>query len=150
MDWKLEFVDSTNKKLLKMAKNILEACLPISCPTKKYQNVKYFILIRNSANLSFNDIAGSLCFFEMDQSTIYLAGIALKPQFRGIGLGSFMIGELKKEIKTKGITTIDLHTLEIQALVEFYERNGFHKVDIVIDYYKVNSRNAFYMRCEMI
>jgi ribosomal protein S18 acetylase RimI-like enzyme len=150
MSWKLEFVDPTNKKLCKMAKSILDACLPIPFTAKKNQNLKYFILVRNSANLTFNEIAGSLCFFEVDQSRIYLAGIALKAQFRGIGLGSFMLAELKKELKTKEIKTIDLHTLESQELVEFYERNGFYQVELVLQYYKMDLRNAFYMRCEII
>jgi ribosomal protein S18 acetylase RimI-like enzyme len=62
--------------------------------------------------------------------SLYIAGLAVSPTFRGQGLGSRLLGAARREARAWGIRQLSLLCFEQnEAARRLYERSGFRVVD---------------------
>jgi ribosomal protein S18 acetylase RimI-like enzyme len=145
-----------SKQNIKWIKSIFDACLIFPMGNLFYKTILprdcviCGFLVCGEESLTFDRIVGVVCGCRGTDSTkIYISGIAVKPQFRGKGLGSTILGYFKNEAKELGFEVIDLHAVENDELIRFYENNGFVRKEIVQKYYN-STENAVKMSCENI
>ncbi|MDP4550121.1 GNAT family N-acetyltransferase [Alkalihalobacillus macyae] len=82
-------------------------------------------------------MAGVVLFTYHPKQVVELKNIALKPEFRGRGLGKFVITEVFNRYKRKEINKIIVGTANssIGNLV-FYQKVGFRMSEIKKDFFK--------------
>ena len=65
----------------------------------------------------------------------YLQSIAVLPDYRGYGLGSWLIQEVAHYCRSKNETCIYLHCKKNSSVVEFYKKEGFVPRQVIKNHY---------------
>lgn len=83
-----------------------------------------------------NDICGIACFVEnrICKNSYHISVICINKDFRGKGIGSFIVDDLIVLAKSKGKNKITLHSLKDSK--KFYEKLGFKAMKDGVRYFK--------------
>lgn len=138
-------------------KKINEVCLPVSYSEDWYKKLLddnliiklgYYTelpvgLIKGKA---INKVGGLKDFDEvknlkmapkMIPDAVYIESLAVLPAYGNLGIGKSLLNHLIEETKKKFIHEIVLHVQTTnKSVIEWYEHQGFTKVDEIKDYYK--------------
>lgn len=92
-------------------------------------------------------IVGYLIYQTISEDEIEILKVALKSEFRGAGLGKFLLDELNEEARERRVTNI---ILEVAAnnipAIRLYEKNNFKKEGLRKKYYNNNIDAILYRR----
>lgn len=67
--------------------------------------------------------------YQLHERFGYLGFMFITPEFRGIGINSILLDDLKKWVLSKGITEVRLEVYhENEAAISAYEKAGFKKI----------------------
>lgn len=90
------------------------------------------------------DVIGVFCLYKIDNQTMELKNIAIKPEFQNQGYGSIFMDFIKGVVKGKYhnliVGTPDIATLQIN----FYQKNGFVKFDTRKDFFVENYQQPIF------
>lgn len=126
-------------------------CLPIY-----YSYLEHAMLLLSSSYLVLvaerkSKIIGYMIgeFNESDRN-FHILSIGVDNKFRSKGIGTFFIKELINFIKKKYDNVTLIVHVENTKGIQFYEKNGFNKIEHLVDYYKgnlkANSQDALKMK----
>jgi ribosomal protein S18 acetylase RimI-like enzyme len=89
-------------------------------------------------NAQLNPIA-VVVLFRINNTEIEIKNIAVSESSQGKGIGSYLVGEIKKIAKRENFNTIIVGTPDCSYReIKFYEKNGFTKFDIKKDFFVKN------------
>ena len=81
--------------------------------------------------VEIDQVVQGFCSFTFDYSTwdaayfIYMDCLYIRSQFRGLGIGSAVLGKLKKLANEKWCVNVQWHTPDFNApAIKFYKKNG--------------------------
>jgi ribosomal protein S18 acetylase RimI-like enzyme len=89
----------------------------------------YVMEAREKGDVEHDPVLRPFAELELPDS-LYIAGLAVSPTFRGQGLGSRLLGAARREARAWGIRQLSLLCFEQnEAARRLYERSGFRVVD---------------------
>jgi ribosomal protein S18 acetylase RimI-like enzyme len=90
---------------------------------------------------------GVAVFLRRVRATLRIYSLSTHPDLRGQGWGNHLLRFAKERARTAGCRQLSLEAdASLPALVDWYERNGFHRVKLLESYYDTN-RHAWRMKC---
>ncbi|WP_440895578.1 GNAT family N-acetyltransferase [Amphibacillus sp. Q70] len=86
---------------------------------------------------SNDEVVGTLLSTYQTKQIVELKNMALAPEYRNKGLGSFVINEMTDLYKVKGVKKIRVGTANSSiGNIVFYQKNGFRMDEIRRDFFK--------------
>ena len=117
---------------------------------------KIFQKILENRSISFvirsNESVVAFCIANKVLDECHLQNIAVIEEFRGKGIGTFMLNILFKRAKLSDLDTVLLEVRESNEIArKFYRDNGFKELSVRKNYYKAENgrENAVIMRLEV-
>ncbi|MEZ5326014.1 MAG: N-acetyltransferase [Verrucomicrobiales bacterium] len=86
-------------------------------------------------------------FLRRIRETLRIYSLSTHPNVRGQGWGNHLLHFAKERAQAADCRQLSLEAdASLPALIDWYERNGFHRVKFLESYYDTN-RHAWRMRC---
>lgn len=85
-----------------------------------------------------NEIAGTVSLLKAEENNIYIASMAVKPEYHGKGVGSMLLKEIDKIASEKQCSKSILETsAPLTDAIRLYEKFGYKRTGRTTDYYGV-------------
>lgn len=85
-----------------------------------------------------NEIAGTVSLLNTDENNIYIASMAVKPEYHGKGVGSMLLKKTDKIASEKQCQKLILETsAPLIDAIRLYEKFGYERTGRTTDYYGV-------------
>jgi ribosomal protein S18 acetylase RimI-like enzyme len=81
-------------------------------------------------------VIGTLCYVPSSLDEGHLRGMAVLPEFQGIGVAEMLLSRAESELKLKGCKFISLDTTApLQRAIIFYQKHGYRRSGKVSDFF---------------
>lgn len=86
-----------------------------------------------------NQIVGVIAFLNHSENTAEIKNIAVRPDYQGKGIGSYLLHQINTIAIESGIEKLIVGTADSSKMqLQFYNKNGFYIDDVLINYFLDN------------